>query len=48
MPVGPIGQFELLAQHCNETRLSLRDLVLINMDEYLTPGGDYIPLDDPL
>ncbi|MBK7744300.1 MAG: glucosamine-6-phosphate isomerase [Betaproteobacteria bacterium] len=48
VPVGPIGQFELLAQHCNETRLSLADLVLINMDEYLTPGGDYVPLDDPL
>ncbi len=48
VPVGPIGQFELFAQHCNETRLSVRDLVLINMDEYLTPDGDYIPPGDAL
>jgi glucosamine-6-phosphate deaminase len=48
VPVGPVGQFELFAQHCNEMRLSVADLVLINMDEYLTPHGDYIPMADPL
>ena len=48
VPVGPIGQFELFAQRCNEMRISLRDLVLINMDEYLTPNGDYIATSDAL
>ncbi len=48
VPVGPIGQFELFARTCNEMRLSLSELVLINMDEYLTPAGDYIPLSDAL
>jgi glucosamine-6-phosphate deaminase len=48
VPVGPVGQFELFAQMCNEARLSLQRLVLVNMDEYLTPAGDWIALDDPL
>jgi glucosamine-6-phosphate deaminase len=48
VPVGPVGQFELFAQYCNELKLDLRNLVLINMDEYLTPAGDWIPVDDAL
>ena len=49
VPVGPIGQFDLLAERCNRERISLRDLVLINMDEYLTPdSADFIPTSDPL
>lgn len=48
VPVGPIGQFELFAQYCNEMRLSLSELVLINMDEYLSPVGAYIPVTDAL
>lgn len=48
VPVGPIGQFELFAQYCNEMRLSLSELILINMDEYLGPTGGYIPMNDPL
>ena len=48
VPVGPVGQFERFAALCNEMRLSLADLVLINMDEYLTPDGDFIPLGDAL
>jgi glucosamine-6-phosphate deaminase len=48
VPVGPVGQFERFAALCNEMRLALGDLVLINMDEYLTPDGDWIPLDDAL
>ena len=48
VPVGPIGQFELFAQRCNEMQISLRDLVLINMDEYLTAEGDYIPTSEAL
>ena len=49
LPVGPVGQYELLADRCNRERISLRDLVIINMDEYLTPdGSDFIPMNDPL
>ena len=49
VPVGPVGQYDLWAERCNRTRISLRDLVLINMDEYLTPDcRDVIPINDPL
>src|SRR5262249_1985387 len=48
VPVGPIGQFERFAALVNEMRLSLADLVLVNMDEYLTRAGDYIPMNDAL
>jgi len=49
VPVGPVGQFELWADRCNAEGVSLKDLIVINMDEYLTAdGSDYIPLSDPL
>jgi len=49
VPVGPVGQYELWAEECNRKRISLKDLVLVNMDEYLTPDGhDFIPLASPL
>ena len=49
VPVGPVGQYDLIAERCNREGLSLKDLVLVNMDEYLTPdGGDFIPTSDPL
>jgi len=49
VPVGPVGQYEILADRCNQEKISLRDLVVINMDEYLTPDGrEFIPLSDPL
>jgi glucosamine-6-phosphate deaminase len=49
IPVGPVGQYDLWAERCNREGMSLRDLVLINMDEYLTPDGrDLIPTSDPL
>jgi len=49
LPVGPVGQYEILAARCNREQISLRDLVVINMDEYLTPDGrDFILLTDPL
>jgi glucosamine-6-phosphate deaminase len=49
VPVGPVGQYELWTEECNRRRISLRDLVLVNMDEYLTPDGhDFIPLASPL
>ena len=48
VPVGPVGQFERFVERCNTMRIALHRLVLINMDEYLTAGGAYIPLHDPL
>jgi glucosamine-6-phosphate deaminase len=49
VPVGPVGQFELWADHCNATGTSLADLVLINMDEYLLGENDgFIPKSDSL
>lgn len=49
VPVGPVGQFDLVARRCNAEKRSLRDLVIINMDEYLTADGlDWIPKTDPL
>lgn len=49
VPVGPVGQYELWAERCNREQTSLKDLVLINMDEYLTPDcRDFIPISDPL
>jgi glucosamine-6-phosphate deaminase len=49
VPVGPVGQFDLWADRCNHERVSLRDLVVINMDEYLeADAASFIPIDDPL
>jgi glucosamine-6-phosphate deaminase len=49
VPVGPVGQFDLLARAANAERVSLRDLVMISMDEYLAAGGrDWIPETDVL
>jgi glucosamine-6-phosphate deaminase len=49
VPVGPVGQFDTVAERCNAGAISLADLVVVNMDEYLTQdGADFIPTDDPL
>ncbi len=49
IPVGPVGQYDIWAERCNSEGVGLNDLVLINMDEYLTDDGQsFIPLTDPL
>jgi glucosamine-6-phosphate deaminase len=48
VPVGPVDQFPLLARLVNSERLSMRDVVVINMDEYLTDDDDWVPADHPL
>lgn len=49
IPVGPVGQYDIWAERCNSEGVDLHDLVLINMDEYLTEDGhEFIPLTDPL
>jgi glucosamine-6-phosphate deaminase len=48
VPVGPIEQFPILARLINEQKLSCRDTVFINMDEYLAEDDDCISSDHPL
>lgn len=48
VPVGPVGQYELLAERCTLEGVSLADVTLIVMDEYLRVDGRWIPADDPL
>ena len=48
IPVGPVGQFPVLAELVNRERLSLRNTLLINMDEYLTDEDRWLPLEHPL
>ncbi len=48
VPVGPVDQFPLLAQRINERRTDCRDVVFLNMDEYLTDDDHWIDRDHPL
>jgi len=48
LPVGPVGQYRRMARICNLERISLRNLVAFNMDEYLTEDGEWLPIDHPL
>ncbi len=48
VPVGPVGQYDIIAEYCVREKLSLDRLTLIAMDEYLTAAGDWISIDDPL
>lgn len=48
VPVGPVDGFPILAERVNREKLSLREVMFINMDEYLDSNGRWIPLDHPL
>lgn len=48
VPVGPVDQYAVLAGMINENRMNCRDVCFINMDEYLTEGDRWIPMDHPL
>jgi len=48
VPVGPVDQFPLLAEMINRQRCDCRDVVLINMDEYLTDDDHWVDIDHPL
>lgn len=45
LPVGPVDQFPLLAEKINEQKLDCRDVVLINMDEYLDDDDQWVDVD---
>lgn len=48
VPVGPVGQYPILAELCRADGVSLDRLTLFVMDEYLTDEGVWIPEHDPL
>ncbi len=48
IPVGPVDQFPILAERINAERFDCRDVMLINMDEYLTPDDRWVDIDHPL
>ncbi len=48
IPVGPVDQFEVLAGAINRENKDWRQVVLINMDEYLTDDDKWVPVDHPL
>jgi len=43
LPVGPTGQYQRFAAICNAERISCKNLITINMDEYLDDNDSYIP-----
>jgi glucosamine-6-phosphate deaminase len=48
LPVGPVGQYPILADICNRERISWRNTHTFNMDEYCDWQGRWIPEDHPL
>ena len=48
IPVGPVDQFPVLADAINRERRDWREVMLINMDEYLTDDDEWVPTDHPL
>jgi glucosamine-6-phosphate deaminase len=48
VPVGPVDQFPVLAEQINARRLDWRDVLLVNMDEYLTDDDRWIEREHPL
>ncbi len=48
IPVGPVDQFPVLAEMINRQRIDCREVMLINMDEYLTNDDQWVDIDHPL
>ena len=48
LPVGPVDHFPILARMLNEQKISCRNTVIINMDEYLDDEDQWIPAQHPL
>lgn len=48
VPVGPVDHFPVVAEQINEQKIDCRDMMLINMDEYLTDDDQWISPDHPL
>jgi len=48
IPYGPLGPYSRLVYLVNKYRVSLKNCIFMNMDEYLTPDLKYIDYNDPL
>jgi len=48
IPVGPVDQFPVLAEMINREHFDCRDVMLINMDEYIGDGDKLIDINHPL
>lgn len=48
VPYGPLGPYSRLLELIRKRRISLKNCVFINMDEYLDGRGRYLPKSDPL
>lgn len=48
VPVGPVDQFPVLAEWINRRGEDWRDVMIINMDEYLDEEDRWVDLDHPL
>lgn len=48
VPVGPVDQYPILAEMLNQQHYSIKDVMLINMDEYLTDDDQWVELTHPL
>ena len=48
VPVGPVDEYPILARLINDRRIDCRDVMLINMDEYLSNDDCYVPAGHPL
>lgn len=48
LPVGPVGQYPLLARICNQERIHWKNVVVFNMDEYCDWQGRAVPPEHPL
>ena len=48
VPYGPLGPYARMAELVNKYRISLKNCVFINKDEYLKDEKTYIDRDDPL
>jgi glucosamine-6-phosphate deaminase len=48
LPVGPVGQYPLLVQICNQEGINWKNVHTFNMDDYLDWQGRPLPLEHPL
>lgn len=48
LPIGPKGQYKRFVRICNTEKISCKNLITINMDEYLNDNDNYISEDHPL
>jgi glucosamine-6-phosphate deaminase len=48
LPVGPVAQYRIFCNLVNKYRLSLKNVYVFNMDEYLNDNKEYLNINSPL